>query len=65
LKDELDPNNTPVVRLEDGTMGVVLSLGAHSSLVVYESGGYEYEVYMPNEDFEIVDYIAFDYEDEE
>lgn len=35
----------------EGVFGVVVSLGAHVSMVRYNLGGIEYEVYMENDDF--------------
>lgn len=64
MKEEADQYNTPVVLLENGVIGIVRSLGAHVSVVAYQEGGVEYEVYIPNEDFEIIGYIALSHEEE-
>jgi len=60
----IDEFKTPIVRMDDGTLGVVLSLGAHVSKVAYKTGGIYYEVLMPNEDFVIIEQVNFKYEDE-
>jgi hypothetical protein len=59
---ELDLS-TPVVELDDGTIGVVKSFGAYTSTVVYFKDGLRFEVLMPNEDFTIINYINIGYEE--
>lgn len=62
--EHLDVNEAiAIVKLDDGTMGWVASYGAHFSTIVYEeSGGHQYQMIVPNEDFEIVGYIGIERE---
>lgn len=41
--------------MDEGIMGEIVSLGAHASLIRYNDRGMEYEVYVLNEDFLIIE----------
>lgn len=49
-----------IVRLlEEHTIGVVISLGAHFSRVRFQDAGHSWEVDVDNDDFEIIDSVDF------
>lgn len=50
---------------DDGVYGTVVRSGAWSSLVQYYEGGVEYNIEVPNDEFDIVDEIGVGYIDEE
>lgn len=53
-----DDGHIPLAQLEDGRVGIVKNLGAHySTITVEEDFGHEFDVILPNEDFEILGYI--------
>ncbi len=51
----------------EGVYGTVIRSGAWSSLIQYYEGGVEYNIEVPNDEFDIVDEIGVGYigEDEE
>jgi hypothetical protein len=53
-----------LVELEDGQVGWLVSLGVHVSRIEYESDGHVFNVLVPNEDYEVLQTIEFDYEEE-
>lgn len=57
-------HNIIVYIYDDDAYGHLLSHGAHASLVKYQHEGIEYEVFMPNEDFDVVEDITIDIEEE-
>jgi hypothetical protein len=61
--DDLTKFRWPIVKLDDGIIGVIIHYGAHVSTVAYSEGGHGFEIIVPNEDFEILDYISFRYEE--
>lgn len=51
--------------IEEKCYGVTLSVGAHASLVRYQSDGIENEVFILNEDLLFLEDIAIGIEEEE
>lgn len=48
-----------VVRLiHERTLGILKQQGAYVSLIQFSQDGHEWTVMMPNDEFEIVDYIV-------
>lgn len=49
----------------EGCFGSVEKLGAFASLVVYNKDGIEYQELLENEDFSVIDEIAFKHIEED
>jgi hypothetical protein len=58
-------NYTIVYLLDEKVYGEVISLGIYASKVCYVKDGFEYNVIMLNEDFEIVEQINIEEIEEE
>lgn len=57
-------HNLIVYVYDDNAYGHLISHGAHASLIKYSHEGIDYEVFLPNEDFEIIEDITIDIEEE-
>jgi hypothetical protein len=57
-------HNVIVYIYDDEEYGSLISHGAHASLVRYQHEGIQYEVFIPNEDFDIIEDITIDIEEE-
>lgn len=53
--DDHSAVNQIIWLIEDRTIGVLIQLGAHVSLVRYAKDGIDYEVYLENDEFEFID----------
>jgi hypothetical protein len=51
--------------IDEQCYGVTLSVGAHASLVRYQTDGLENEVFIPNEELLFLEDIAIGIEEEE
>jgi len=51
--------------IDEGCYGVTLSVGAHASLVRYQSDGLENEIFIPNEELLFLEDIAIGIEEED
>lgn len=63
--DEYDEEHIALAQLPDGRVGIVKSMGAfYSTIIVEEDIGHEFDLVVPNEDYEILGYIKVEREEE-